>query len=73
MDPIEIEERLRGRAEGQPEVDMHGQAEGHDIGIKLPELQGGGVPGKRVEVHAEEVDVEGPVDVMQLVEVLPEG
>lgn len=39
-DVIQIFECLRGFAQGQPEIDMEGQAQGHDMCVVLTEFQG---------------------------------
>lgn len=39
-DVIQIPQCLRGFAQGQPEVDMEGQAQGHDMCVVLAEFQG---------------------------------
>lgn len=60
-------ECMGGLAEGESEVDPVGQAEGHDILIKFAEPEGGGVRREGVHVHAEEIYLEFPVDVVELV------
>ena len=50
---------------------MKGQTESHDVGIVLAETQGRGVLRKRIQGHAEKVDVEFPVKIVQLVIALP--
>lgn len=58
---------MGGLAEGEPEVDPVGQAEGHDVLVKSAEPEGGSMRRESVHVHAEEIDLEFPVDVVELV------
>lgn len=69
-DAVEIIQSLSGLTKRQLQVDMKGQAQGHDIGIVPGEAQGGHVLRKGGKIHPEEVDFELPVDVMELVSVL---
>lgn len=46
---------------------MQCQAQGHDVGVKLAESQGGGIFWKRVQIHAEEVQQEFPVDIVEFI------
>jgi len=46
---------------------MHGQAQSHDVGVKVTKLQGRGILREGRDIHAEEIDSELAVDVMQLV------
>ena len=46
---------------------MEGQAQGHDVGVKLAELQGGGIFWKGVQIHAEEIHQEFPVDIVEFI------
>ena len=64
---IEIHESLGRFPQGKPEVDVQGKAEPHDVGIVLAETQGRGVLRETFKGHPEEVNVEFPVNVMELV------
>ena len=48
LDVIKIFESLAGLAQGQAEVDMQRQAQGHDVGIVLAEFQGRSILGQGV-------------------------
>ena len=64
---IEIHESLGRFPQGKPEVDVQGKAEPHDVGVVLAETQGRGVLRETLKGHPEEVNVEFPVNVMELV------
>ena len=67
LEAVEIHEGLGRFPQGKPEIDVQGEAEPHDIGVIFAETQGRGVLRKALKGHPEEVDVEFPVDVMELV------
>ena len=46
---------------------MHGKAQGHDVCVMFRELQGGSILWQEVQVHAEEIHGEFPVEVMEFV------
>ena len=46
---------------------MQGQAQGHDVCVMFTEFQGRGIPGEGVQIHAEEIDRELTVDVVEFV------
>ena len=46
---------------------MQSQAQGHDVGVKLVEFQGGGIFRKGVQIHAEEIYQEFPVDIVEFI------
>ena len=46
---------------------MHGQAQPHDVGIEVTELQGRRIRRQRRKIHAEEVNGEFTVDVVEFV------
>jgi hypothetical protein len=52
---------------------MEGQAQGHDIGVVLGEVQRRSVLGKAGQIHSEEVEIELTVDVVELVSILLKG
>ena len=56
---------------GKLEVDMHGKAQGHDVCVVLREFQGGSVLRQGSLSYAEEIHGEFPVEVMELVFILP--
>ena len=64
---VEIHESLGRFPQGKPEVDVQGKAEPHDVGVVLAETQGRGVLRETLKGHPEEVNVEFPVNVMELV------
>ena len=66
-DVIQIFESLGGFAQGQFEVDMEGQAQSHDMCVVLAEIQGRCVLGQGVQVHAEKIQREFAVDVVELI------
>lgn len=49
---------------------MEGEAQGHDVGVVLAELEGGSVLRQGIQVHAEKIQRELTVDVVELVSVL---
>ena len=69
-DAIEVLKGLGGLAQGEAEVHMQGQAQGHHMGVELAELQGRGMLWQGVQSHLEEVHCELAVDVVELVLVL---
>jgi hypothetical protein len=71
-DAIEIVHGLSGLAKRQLQVDVESQTQRHDIGVVPGEVQRGSVLRKGCQIHLEEVDVELPVDVVELVSVLLE-
>lgn len=71
-DVIEVLEGLGGFPEGKSEVDMECQAQGHDVGIELAELQGRGVFGKRIKVHLKKIYREFTVNVVEFIFVFAE-
>ena len=46
---------------------MQGQAQGHDVGVKLVEFHGGCIFRKGVRIHAEEIHQEFPVDIVEFI------
>lgn len=71
-DAIEIVHGLSRLAKGKLQVDMEGETQRHDISVVPGEVQRGSILRKRRQIHLEEVDVELPVDVVELVPVLLE-
>ena len=67
LNVIEIFECLAGFAQRQAEVDMQRQAQRHNVGVMLTEFQGRSVLRKGAYVHAEKIDRELTVDVVELV------
>jgi len=72
-DAVEVVHGLGGLAKRQLQVDMKGQAQGHDVGIVFGEVERGSILRQGSDVHPEEVDIEFPVDVVELVSVLLQG
>ena len=66
-DVIQVFKSLGGFAQGQFEVDMEGQAQSHDMCVVLAEIQGRCVLGQGVQVHAEKIQREFAVDVVELI------
>ena len=52
---------------------MEGQTQRHDIGVVLGEVQRRSVLGKAGQIHSEEIEIELPVDVVELVSILLKG
>ena len=71
FDPIQVIESLSSLAQRKLEIHVHSKAQGHDVGIVLGKLKGRGILGQGVQVHAEEVYGKFPVDIVELVLVLP--
>ena len=46
---------------------MQGQAQGHNVGVKLVEFQGGSIFRKGVQIHEEEIHQEFPVDIVEFI------
>ena len=69
-DTVKIVHGLGGLAKRQLQIHMESQAQGHDIGIVFGEVQGRSILRKGCQIHFEEVDVELPIDVVELVSVL---
>ena len=71
FDPIQVIESLSSLAQRKLEIHVHSKAQGHDVGIVLGKLKGRGILGQGVQVHTEEVYGKFPVDIVELVLVLP--
>ena len=69
-DTIKIVHSLGGLAKRQLQIHMESQAQGHDIGIVFGEIERRSILRKGRQIHFEEVDVELPIDVVELVSVL---
>ena len=71
-DAIEILEGAGSFAQGEGQVDMEGKAQGHDVGVKFTEPEGGSIFREGVQVHAEKIHRELTVDVVELIFIFTE-
>ena len=71
IDVVQIFESLFGFAKREPKVDMHRQAQRHDVSIVFTELQGGSILRQGIEIHAEKIDRELTIDVVKFIFVFP--
>ena len=69
-DTIKIVHSLGGLAKRQLQIHMESQTQRHDIGIVFGEIERRSILRKGRQIHFEEVDVELPIDVVELVSVL---
>ena len=72
-DAVEVVHGLGGPAKRQLQVDMKGQAQGHNVGVVFGEVERGSILREGRQIHFEEVDIKLPVDVVELVSVLLQG
>ena len=66
-DAVKILKSLGRLAKRETEVYVHGQAEPHDMGIELFELQGRSILWKGIQIHGKEIPQELPIDVVELI------
>ena len=66
-DAVKILKSPGSLAQREAEVYMHGQAEPHDMGVVLFELQGRSILWKGIQIHGKEIPQELPIDVVELI------
>ena len=72
-DAIKIIHGLCSLSKRPLQIDVEGQTQRHDIGVVLGEVQRRSVLGKAGQIHSEEIEIELPVDVVELVSILLKG
>ena len=64
---VQVFQGLGGFSKGEAEVDVEGQAQGHNVGIMFAEFQGRGVLGESIQIHAEKIHRELTVDIVEFI------